>query len=70
MAPQASLICGDVIDVLDQLPEKSVHCIITSPPYYSLRRYMPDTVKLRTNLSDAEQAHIVNELAILGIKHI
>lgn len=37
--PEATLICGDVIEVLDMMPEKSVHCIITSPPYYGLRDY-------------------------------
>lgn len=37
--PRAQVICGDVIEVLDQLPAKSVHCIITSPPYYGLRDY-------------------------------
>lgn len=37
--PQAKIICGDVIDVLNTLPEKSVHTIITSPPYYGLRDY-------------------------------
>lgn len=37
--PQARVICGDVIDVLDSLPEASVHTIITSPPYLGLRSY-------------------------------
>lgn len=25
---------GDVIDVLGRLPSRSVHCCITSPPYW------------------------------------
>ena len=29
----------DVIDGLRSLPEKSVHCVITSPPYWGLRDY-------------------------------
>ena len=36
---------GNVTDVLDQMEEKSVHCIVTSPPYYGLRNYdLPPTV--------------------------
>jgi DNA modification methylase len=30
---------GDCRAVLKTLPEKSVHCIVTSPPYYGLRDY-------------------------------
>lgn len=37
--PRAQILCGDVMDVLDQLPSQSVHTIITSPPYYGLRDY-------------------------------
>jgi DNA modification methylase len=30
---------GDVLDILPTLPEQSVHCVITSPPYWGLRDY-------------------------------
>ncbi len=30
---------GDLFDVLPTLPEKSVHCVVTSPPYWGLRDY-------------------------------
>jgi len=33
------VIQGDVIQVANDLPAKSVQCIITSPPYYNLRDY-------------------------------
>jgi len=33
------LICGNCLDVLKTLPAKSVHCCVTSPPYYGLRDY-------------------------------
>lgn len=33
---------GNVIDVLRKLPEKSVQCVITSPPYWGLRDYGVD----------------------------
>lgn len=32
----------DALAFLLSLPEASVHCIITSPPYYGLRSYLPD----------------------------
>lgn len=34
-----TLLHGHCITKLNELPEKSVHCIITSPPYYRLRNY-------------------------------
>lgn len=33
------LLTGDCRDVLATLPEASVHCVVTSPPYYGLRDY-------------------------------
>lgn len=36
---------GDALDVLRRLPEASVHCVVTSPPYWSLRDYdVPPTI--------------------------
>jgi len=34
-----TIICGDAREVLAQMPEESVHCVITSPPYWGLRSY-------------------------------
>jgi DNA modification methylase len=33
---------GDALEVLKTLPDNSVHCCITSPPYYGLRNYGVD----------------------------
>jgi len=33
------IITGDVFDILKTLPDKSIHCCITSPPYWNLRDY-------------------------------
>src|SRR3954468_23194861 len=30
---------GDCREVLASLPERSVHCVVTSPPYWGLRDY-------------------------------
>jgi len=37
-----TIICGHVLDVLKTLPDESVDTVITSPPYWSLRSYLPD----------------------------
>lgn len=35
---------GDVLDCLKSLPDQSVHCVVTSPPYMGLRNYgLPPT---------------------------
>lgn len=39
MDNQVEFLCGDVLNVLKTLPEKSVQCVVTSPPYYGLRDY-------------------------------
>lgn len=37
--PEGRILCGDVIDELRTLPDDSVQCVVTSPPYYGLRDY-------------------------------
>lgn len=37
-----TLFCGNAVDALSHISDESVHCIITSPPYYSLRDYGVD----------------------------
>jgi len=39
LAPQATLLLGDVREAAAQLPRKYFHCMATSPPYYGLRNY-------------------------------
>lgn len=36
------LLLGDCREVLKTLPAESVHCVVTSPPYFGLRSYLPD----------------------------
>lgn len=33
------IICGDVLAQLRKVPDKSIHCCVTSPPYWGLRDY-------------------------------
>ena len=36
---KATILVGDCLKRLRELPEESVHCVITSPPYWGLRSY-------------------------------
>ncbi len=33
------ILTGDAFEMLKTLPDESVHCCVTSPPYYGLRDY-------------------------------
>lgn len=37
--PDVTLYHGDALEVLGTLPSESVHCCVTSPPFYGLRDY-------------------------------
>ena len=37
--PKITLLCGDVLKRLQTLADNSVHCVVTSPPYWGLRDY-------------------------------
>lgn len=36
------ILCGDALEVIKTLPDESVNCVVTSPPYYGLRNYGVD----------------------------
>jgi hypothetical protein len=38
-SPRSRLYLGDVYDSLRLLPSRSIHCVVTSPPYWGLRDY-------------------------------
>ena len=52
------LYCCDVMDGLRAMPDESIHCCITSPPYYALRDY--GTAKWEGG-SDPECDHAVRD---------
>jgi modification methylase bslI len=35
----ATVICGDSLDALRQMPHESISCAVTSPPYYNAKSY-------------------------------
>jgi DNA modification methylase len=45
-----TVLTGDCLDVLKTLPDESVHCCVTSPPYWGLRDYgVPGQIGLEPN---------------------
>jgi len=54
----AKLLQGHVIDILKSLPDNSVQCVITSPPYWGLRDYKVEPVIWNEN---KECTHIWKE---------
>lgn len=42
MTPRNTILFGDALDRLRQLPEASVDCVMSSPPYFQLRDYGVD----------------------------
>jgi DNA modification methylase len=58
----ARLIRGDCRDVLSKLPAESVHCCVTSPPYFGLRDY---GVAGQIGLEPTPAAYIANLVEIM-----
>jgi len=60
---------GDCRDTMRQLASEGVkvQTCVTSPPYFGLRSYMPDGVRLKHGLPDAVREAVIAELASLGI---
>jgi DNA modification methylase len=42
MTPSNQILVGDCIDMMRTLPDQSVQCCVTSPPYFGLRDYGVD----------------------------
>lgn len=64
------IIVGDCLESLRKMPSESVHCCVTSPPYFGLRQYLSNGVRLRADLSDEKRAEVLAELLILGIRPV
>ena len=58
---------GDCREVMRTMDVESVQCVVTSPPYFGLRSYMPDAVQLRKDLTPEDREYVEKELARLGI---
>ena len=62
------ILTGDCRATLATLPDASVQCCVTSPPYWGLRSYLPGVVRLRDDISEADRERVLEELARLGIE--
>ncbi len=58
-------ICGNSLQVLGALPENSIDCVITSPPYYMKRQYLGGGI----GLEKTYQEYISNLLEIIKEIH-
>lgn len=55
------IICGDSLEVLKQMPDESINCCVTSPPYFNLRTYLASddpNKKLEIGLENTWQGYI------------
>jgi len=61
------IIHGDALKTLKKIEGESIDCVITSPPYWALRCYLPNEVKMKEGLSEEKKKEIERELTLLGI---
>ena len=55
------ILIGDVREKLKELPHKSVHCCVTSPPYFGLRDYGEDG---QIGLEDTPEQFVANMVEV------
>ena len=53
---------GDAREVLREMPDESVHCVVTSPPYWGLRAYKGDPGMI--GLEPTFDEHLANLVAV------
>lgn len=58
------LLCGDALEILKELPDQSVDCCMTSPPYWNMREYAAGGIGLESTyrLFIDELLQIINEV--------
>jgi len=61
------VINADVFDGLAQLPDALVNCCVTSPPYFGLRSYDENAVRIDPKLDAATREWLDAELKRRGI---
>lgn len=58
---------GHCLDVLRTLPDQSVHCCVTSPPYYALRSYDETAWQIDPSLPLEKRDWLIAELQRRGV---
>jgi len=60
---------GDVLDCLRILPDCSVQCTVTSPPYFGLRQYLFEgAVIIKRDLTEKQRIYLLSELNKCEVK--
>lgn len=60
---QVRLILGDALESLREMPDESVDCVVTSPPYFGLRDYGVDG---QYGLEDSPAAYVATMRAVFA----
>ena len=58
---------GSALPILQSLPDQSVDCWVTSPPYWGLRSYDENSVRIDPTLSAERRTWLEAELIKRGI---
>lgn len=58
-------LCGESLEILSSMPDESIDCVITSPPYYMKREYLGGGIGLESKYTE----YIDNLLAITSEIH-
>lgn len=65
------VICGDCLEVMKDIPDKSIDMVLTSPPYDNLRDYLLDKfVVWRYTVSYEDKQRIIKELQEIGVNPV
>ena len=65
-----TIYTGDVLAGLAKIESGTVQTCVTSPPYWGLRFYFPDGVKIRKDLTEEQLSSLLLQLEQLGINPI
>ena len=61
--PEVTILQGDCLERLKALPDGSVHCCVTSPPYWGLRDYGVDG---QIGLEKTPDEYVAKMVAVFG----
>ena len=62
-----SILVGDALARLADVPDGSVNCCVTSPPYFGLRQYDKNALRIDPALAPDVREWLVAELERRGI---
>lgn len=62
-----SVLNGDVLEMLRDLPDQSFGCVVTSPPYWGLRSYDETAWRIEPSLTEETREWLLAELERRGV---